>query len=1183
MLTHSEPLIRRTILASLLAAAAVLGVASISSLGFAHGDSVVAPAAAQPGDLSPARLQTAPAPLGQSSPAATGITATLNSDGDEWVWPSLDPGPPPRPRVWPWSSDAVPWEQQTIRDQEAEGAGLAAMLAAEPPTAVAYRAAQDRIQAALRAFDAARNAGPAAVVSFGESASDEVRAIIAPAVAEAQIALAGPSLSEASAQSPPAPQVDYWVGIDGISCAYTTIQAAINAAPNGATVRVVGSRIFAERIDFNGRVLILEGGYNATCASLVPGSASRVDGAAPVPHSTVDVIGGSIVFLKNLTIALGSDYGAGLDVWGSSHATLSNTVVTDNHSVVQGGGMYVSGGSQVTLTYGSIVSNNSASYGGGAVVYGRLNVLDTWSDFTGNTAAFDGGGVYVSGGTLYLNGADMGDNAAAGAAGRGGAIYADSSVVTLTSGVYVGFSENCCNVAYDGAGIYANNSRIDSPGDNTVIMQNRAAHNGGGLYLTNGSLFSAAANTRLGYDVGASSGNTATLGAGMFVQTSTVEFAGRIINNVASSYGGGIYATASVVNLTGASVGGTGANQANKIGPTGWDGAGMYLNNGTRATLSNTVVSSNTLQNGASGWGGGLFVAGGSAVTLTNSLVERNAAPSADDGLGAGIFVANSQVMIDHSQVISNTAGAVGGGIWIVGASQLTVTNGSELSHNAATTGAGGAIAATNNGANKPAITIRDSTLKYNIAGMDGGAIYLNAGTLDFAGWWDVRFNHAGGSGGAIAVRGTGAAHLVVTSGGQPTYLVLNTADGNGGAIYLGNSGTLQLYATAGWPLNINGNWAANGGAAYADAGGMFDVWGNVLATANLATGNGGVFYLSGGSSLWLDDWSVVRPQLLVNLAVGSGGAIYASGSPRVDCDGTDFGYVSDGNEALTGSGGAIYLTGSSMTSDNCVFRHNSAAVNGGAIAAFASRFVLDANYLSPITLELAGSIDRLSVAGTAPQATICQPASGQCSSLHDNTAGTVLTTTGSGGAVYSHDSLFSVNQTYLHRNTAAFGGAIYQDGAAARGFIDNTLVYSNTSTQGYGAGIRVQAGALTVTHGTLANNTGGAGLSPGAASTYVYNTIIWGNSSPFVTLPAAASCNIDQGGVAGPASNPLFVSAGAGEDYRLMPNSPAIDACDNGLGVDISSRVRPFGARYDMGAYEIPVRQAYLPVVTRQ
>ncbi len=1174
MTTNSVRVIRRAILACLLAGAGFLGFTSVSSLGFSPIDSLSAPVAATLGDPALARLQTAPNPLPQGNPVASGITPTLNSEGDAWVWPPSAPGPQGRTGVWPWSTGPVTWDLPLVWDQEMADAGLAAMLATEPAAVASYRAAQDRIQVALLAFDAARNAGPEAVISFDESATEEVRAIIAVEVAEARVALAGAPPSGVGVQLPAGPMSNR-VGVDG-ACAYATIQAAINAAPNGATVRLVGGEIFTESIDFNARLLTIEGGYNATCAALVLGSTSRVDG---VSDSTVDVMGGSVVSLRNLIITRGSGpFGGGLDLIGASQVTLSNTDVFSNAGA-NGGGIYIGSGSQVTLTNGSLVSNNTASSGGGAIVYGRLSALDTASDITGNTATGDGGGVYVSAGTLYLNGADVHDNAAAGAAGRGGAIYAVAgAVVTFTTSSFIGESSPCCNVAYDGAGIYANNSRIYSLGGNSTILQNHAAHNGGGLYLTNGSLFSAAVGTNIGYDVFASNGNTATLGAGIYVQTSTVEFAGRIINNVASNSGGGIYATASVVNLTAATVGGPWITQTNKIGPAGLNGAGLYLDGGTRATLSSTTVSSNTLQNSATGYGGGLYLRSGSAVTLVNSLVERHFAPSVADGRGAGIYAYDAQVTIDHSQLISNTAASKGGGIRLFGASLLTVTNGSTLSYNLANNGEGGAIAATN----APTIIIRDSTLQNNRANTDGGAIYLDAGSLDITGWWDVRSNHADGSGGAIAVRGTADAGLAVTGGAQPSYLAANKAAGNGGAILLGNATTLQLYATSGWPLSLNTNGATNGGAVYADAGGFLDVYGYFQATTNQAMGNGGVFYLAGGSRLWLDDYFTTRPQVLVNLAQ-NGGAIYASGSPRVECDGADFGYVNDGNTAASGSGGAIYLSGSTLLADNCVFRHNSAADNGGAIAAFTSTVTLDVDYPSPVALAVAGSGDRLSLAGIGPQATACQPASGQCGSLHNNTAGTVLTTTGSGGAIYTSDSLLSVNQTYLHRNVAARGGAIYQVGAASRSYISNTLVYSNTSTQAFGAGIRVAAGAITITHGTLANNVGGAGFSPGSVSSYLYDTIIWGNSTAAYGALTATSCNIDQGGTAGPASNPLFVSAGASEDYRVLYNSPAVDACVSGLTTDISNRVRPFGARYDMGAHEFPVHPVYLPVVTRQ
>ena len=64
----------------------------------------------------------------------------------------------------------------------------------------------------------------------------------------------------------------------------------------------------------------------------------------------------------------------------------------------------------------------------------------------------------------------------------------------------------------------------------------------------------------------------------------------------------------------------------------------------------------------------------------------------------------------------------------------------------------------------------------------------------------------------------------------------------------------------------------------------------------------------------------------------------------------------------------------------------------------------------------------------------------------------------------------------------------------------------------------------MTITNATLANNTGGAGFSPGVPQSMIYNTIIWGNSTAAFGTLADAVCNIDQGGTAGPATDPVLI-----------------------------------------------------------
>ena len=179
-----------------------------------------------------------------------------------------------------------------------------------------------------------------------------------------------------------------------------------------------------------------------------------------------------------------------------------------------------------------------------------------------------------------------------------------------------------------------------------------------------------------------------------------------------------------------------------------------------------------------------------------------------------------------------------------------------------------------------------------------------------------------------------------------------------------------------------------------------------------------------------------------------------------------------------------------------------------------------------------------------------------------------------------SSNSNLTVEETIFDQNTANRGGAIYQEGASAVSEIDNVLAVKNTSILSFGAGIRAAGGTITIRHATLAHNTGGAGFSPGSVAANVYNTIIWGNSVAAYGDLADAVCNIDQGGTAGPAYNPLFV-APAGGTFRLSFLSPAIDVCATGLATDLMGTPRPIGTLYDIGAYE-GSRPLFLPMIRR-
>ncbi|MBI5030469.1 MAG: hypothetical protein HZB51_08075 [Chloroflexi bacterium] len=1062
----------------------------------------------------------------------------LNSEGDEWI--TVNPTQiEPKPRAL------------ALQNAQNESATLASVSPAPPVSDALLSIALDR----------ARNASPQSVLTFVARQPNPNHPLLQAAIHDALT-----DLQPRALHSPAAPNANL-VSINANPCGYATIQAAVNATVNGDTIHV-SAGYYTETVDVSaGKVITIEGGYDATCTALTLGL-TRIH--ANVAGSVVDVFGASVLALRNLHIVGGSSFGAGVDVLGSSHVTLVNTDVYSNTGA-NGGGFYIGSGSIVTYSADSDIYNNTAATGGGAIVYGRLIGFDTSSDMYQNSAT-DGGGIAVMGGQVQLDNADVVANTAA---SRGGGFYvASNGIITLTNSVFVGETAPCCQSAQYGGGIYADASRVILGSVTTTVMNNTATNDGGGIYLTNASRL-VVTGSNLGYSGSVTSGNDAVFGAGLFAISSTVEFTGQIINNIATNSGGGLYATNSTITMTNTTVGGTAVNTHNQIGAAGLNGAGMYLINNTHAILSNTIIVSNTLANPATGYGGGMYVRQGSIVTATNSRIEQHFLPSAGDGRGAGMYIYDATVTLSNTQVLSNTASNFAGGARLFGTSTLNILGGSSFIYNKSLNGVGGAIAATNT----PDINATNATFRYNTASSDGGAIYLDAGTLDFDGSWDIRYNTASGNGGAIAVIGTGDADFRVTNGPGDSYLAVNVTGGNGGALYVANTDSVSLHATSGYRLNLSTNSAGgDGGAVYANAGAFFDVYGMLQATSNLAVGNGGAFYLSNGSRVWMDDYFNEVPQIWVNTAA-NGGAIYASNSPRVECDGVEFGFVSDGNKATTGSGGAIYLSGSTLVADNCVFRNNQAqAGNGGAIAAYTSTLTIDADYPLP---TFAPALSENRPRTNAPQATACDPALKQCNTLYSNTAISSTAANGNGGAIYVNASNLTLQQAVLHRNTAVRGGAIYQEGVGALGTLSNTLVFSNTSLAASGAGIRNNGGAITMTHTTLANNTGGAGYSPGAVQSYLYSTIIWGNTSAAFGALTVATCNIDQGGTAGPANDPLFVSPGASENYRLRAGSPAIDACNSGLPIDLDNRARPKGIRFDMGAYEM-LSTLYLPLILK-
>jgi predicted outer membrane repeat protein len=294
------------------------------------------------------------------------------------------------------------------------------------------------------------------------------------------------------------------------------------------------------------------------------------------------------------------------------------------------------------------------------------------------------------------------------------------------------------------------------------------------------------------------------------------------------------------------------------------------------------------------------------------------------------------------------------------------------------------------------------------------------------------------GNGGAIYIGGAGGTSRVAITG---VTFQANVAGDNGGAIYLNHSDAVAIN-TSTFQANVaNGNTNSSdnpelgGGAIYAlsTATGSNDGTGGLNASAFLLfqdnflantapQGTGGAILLSGGGKLTygtltlnLGDYQlgkagipggVVASNFSGNLAggtsgstpspfAGTGGAIYANGYLAVYSSsfGPSLAPPFIGNKSVSGAGGAIAYRDSADSYDplmisNTSFNGNS-ALNGGAIA----------NIKDPAN------------------------GAGQVTLINDTISGN--SATNSGGGIYNEDAFqseFNVSNTILANNTGTSG-----------------------------------------------------------------------------------------------------------------------------------------------------------------
>ena len=424
-------------------------------------------------------------------------------------------------------------------------------------------------------------------------------------------------------------------------------------------------------------------------------------------------------------IDAGSDVGNSMRHFSvnSGYVTALDSMELYNGKAPNSGGSPNDGGSIYnagTLQLNDVtLRNNQADNAGGAIFNtGNLTITtdDKNTDFHqwsppvswsihDNSAGSAGGAIYnAKEGSLSIEGSGINRqvtfNLNSTGSGSGGAIYTFGTIA-LTN---VEFTNNTANSG-DGGAVFVSNLVDTSTPEGThffgVSMSgNHADGDGGGIYFT--------------------------LGGNLLVEWSFID------SNTANGSGGGIFfdQSGNLTLSTDSTTSGVSKNMPSEfyLNTAGKSGGAIYMNNSGLLTVDFVRFGGNIAGNSAFGGSGGAIYANNTDVTLTDVEILSNTATAGatDPGHGGGIYYVNT-----------NPGG------------MLNITS-SDISFNTATDGAGIYFTA----ASGAAMNIVSSTLAYNTAASNGGAIWMDNGSLNIT-FGTLAYNQAVAAGAAIYLNNT--------------------------------------------------------------------------------------------------------------------------------------------------------------------------------------------------------------------------------------------------------------------------------------------------------------------------------------------------------------------------------------------------------------------------------------------
>lgn len=414
---------------------------------------------------------------------------------------------------------------------------------------------------------------------------------------------------------------------------------------DGGTLNMYGGSVAGNTARVGAGLYVMANStFNMYEGAQITGNSSTSLGGGISTIGTCNIYGGKI---DNNTTN-GTNYGGGAGIhmnagtFNMHGGSISHNTAKEypDWGEAYGGGVALSGG---TFTFsGGDISHNIAegwyySRGGGIDVLGNgsfkmIEGADGTSGTISYNEAMQGGGISaaqtadleISAGTISYN-----------IAGYGGGIFAEglNEDVVLTN-----VSINNNKAEWDsGGGIFARKCNITIK--DSSINNNYADYEGGGIYfvgdmyydwdnedyvyVSNDYTLTISGETQI-------SGNTAYIGHGMgggiYAIYAKLDIrGGKIAENTAASYGGGIYLEDVTATISGGAISGNTANY----------GGGIFLENATLA-MSGGVISENS-----AGSGGGICVSPGGTLKMSGGKIIKNTAE--ENAFGGGVYAVYGQ------------------------------------------------------------------------------------------------------------------------------------------------------------------------------------------------------------------------------------------------------------------------------------------------------------------------------------------------------------------------------------------------------------------------------------------------------------------------------------------------------------------------------------------------------------